>query len=105
MSQGAGAMKVGVPKEVKNNEYRVAITPAGVHELARNGHEVFIEAGAGIGSSLPDSDFTAARAEILSTADEGGATRGPIFKGKGPVAGAHRPVPPGHVPSSHPRPP
>ena len=42
-------MKVGVPAEVKNNEFRVAITPAGVHELARAGHEVFIEAGAGAG--------------------------------------------------------
>ena len=52
-------MKVGVPKEVKNHEYRVAITPAGVHELTRSGHEVFVEAGAGDGSSLPDDDFTA----------------------------------------------
>ena len=43
-------MKVAIPREVKNNEYRVAITPSGVHELARNGHEVFIETGAGVGS-------------------------------------------------------
>ena len=42
--RGLAAMKVGVPKEVKNHEYRVAITPAGVHELVRGGHEVFIEA-------------------------------------------------------------
>ncbi|MGD9962243.1 MAG: alanine dehydrogenase, partial [Nocardioides sp.] len=44
-------MKVGVPKEVKNNEFRVAITPAGVNELVSHGHEVFVEAGAGVGSS------------------------------------------------------
>ena len=60
-------MKVGVPREVKNHEYRVAITPAGVHELVRDGHEVFIEAGAGEGSSLPDEDFTAAGAAYDQT--------------------------------------
>src|SRR5579875_1635153 len=64
------SMKVGVPREVKNREYRVAITPAGVHELARHGHEVVIEAGAGAGSSIPDEDFTAAGAKILPTADD-----------------------------------
>ena len=58
-------MKVGVPKETKDSEYRVAITPAGVHELARGGHQVIIEAGAGEGSSIPDEDFTAAGAKIL----------------------------------------
>ena len=50
-------MKVGVPREIKNHEYRVAITPAGVHELVRGGHQVLIEAGAGEGSSIPDEDF------------------------------------------------
>ena len=55
-------MKVGVPKEVKNHEYRVAITPAGVHELTRSGHEVFIERDAGTGSSIPDGDFVTAGA-------------------------------------------
>jgi alanine dehydrogenase len=79
-------MKVGVPKEVKNHEYRVAITPAGVHELARNGHEVFIEAGAGTGSSLPDSDFSAAGATILATAEQVWATGDLILKVKEPVA-------------------
>ena len=54
-------MKIGVPAEVKNNEFRVAITPAGVHELARAGHEVFVEAGAGEGSSLPDDVFAAVK--------------------------------------------
>ena len=50
-------MKVGVPKEIKNHEYRVAITPAGVHELVRDGHEVFLERDAGAGSRMPDADF------------------------------------------------
>ena len=45
-------MKVGVPKEVKNHEYRVAITPVGVHELTAHGHQVFVERGAGLGSAL-----------------------------------------------------
>ena len=53
-------MKVGIPKEIKNHEYRVAITPAGVHELVRAGHQVFVEGDAGIGSSNPDDDYTAA---------------------------------------------
>ena len=47
-------MRVGVPKEVKNNEYRVAITPIGVHELVAHGHEVVIQAGAGVGSQIAD---------------------------------------------------
>jgi alanine dehydrogenase len=63
-------MKVGVPAEVANNEFRVAITPAGVHELARAGHEVFVEAGAGAGSSLPDEEFAAAGATILPAPDD-----------------------------------
>ena len=63
-------MKVGIPREVKNNEYRVAITPAGVHELTRAGHEVFVEQGAGLGSSMPDAEFVAAGANILPTADD-----------------------------------
>jgi alanine dehydrogenase len=62
---GRSSMKVGIPKEIKDNEYRVAITPAGVHELARGGHQVAIEAGAGEGSSIPDEDFTAAAGELI----------------------------------------
>ena len=59
-------MRVGIPKEIKNHEYRVAATPAGVHELVTNGHEVVIEAGAGVGSSIPDSEFVAAGAQMLA---------------------------------------
>jgi alanine dehydrogenase len=79
-------MKVGVPKEVKNHEYRVAITPAGAHELVRNGHEVFIQQGAGEGSSIPDADFVGAGAEILPTADDIWQTGDLILKVKEPVA-------------------
>jgi site-specific recombinase XerC len=50
-------MRIGVPSEVKDNEYRVAVTPAGVRELALSGHEVLIQKGAGDGSSIPDDAF------------------------------------------------
>ena len=79
-------MKVGVPKEVKNHEYRVAMTPAGVHELVRDGHEVYVEQHAGVGSSIPDEDFVAAGATILPSADEVWQTGELILKVKEPVA-------------------
>ena len=79
-------MKVGVPRELKNNEYRVAITPSGVHELVRNGHEVFVEKDAGAGSSLSDEQYVAAGATILPTADEVWATGDLILKVKEPIA-------------------
>ncbi|GAA1988141.1 alanine dehydrogenase [Kitasatospora viridis] len=78
--------KVGIPREVKNHEYRVAITPAGVHELVRNGHEVYIEDGAGIGSSIPNEEYVAAGATILGTADEVWATADLLLKVKEPIA-------------------
>jgi alanine dehydrogenase len=62
-------MRVGVPTEIKNNEYRVAITPTGVAELTRRGHHVFIQAGAGEGSAISDADFKSAGAEIISGAE------------------------------------
>jgi alanine dehydrogenase len=79
-------MKVGVPREIKNHEYRVAITPAGAHELVRDGHEVFLEAGAGVGSSIPDSDYAAAGAKILPTADDVWLAGDLILKVKEPIA-------------------
>ncbi len=78
-------MKVGVPKELKNHEYRVAITPAGVHELSRAGHQVFIEEDAGTGSAIPDADFVAAGATMLPTADDVWATSELVLKVKEPV--------------------
>ncbi|HKE64324.1 MAG TPA: alanine dehydrogenase, partial [Micromonosporaceae bacterium] len=79
-------MKVGIPREVKNHEYRVAITPAGVHEFVRHGHDVFIETGAGLGSSITDDEFTAAGAKILATADDVWETGDLILKVKEPIA-------------------
>jgi alanine dehydrogenase len=79
-------MRVGVPREVKNREYRVAITPAGVTELTRAGHEVLVEKGAGEGSSIPDEDFTAAGARILGSADDVWADADLLLKVKEPVA-------------------
>ncbi len=79
-------MKVGVPKEVKNHEYRVAITPSGAHELVRHGHDVYIQQDAGTGSSIPDTDFVAAGAKILPTADDVWQTGDLILKVKEPVA-------------------
>jgi alanine dehydrogenase len=79
-------VKVGIPREVKNHEYRVAITPAGVFELAKNGHEVYIEKDAGAGSSIPDAEYVAAGATILPTADDVWATGDLILKVKEPIA-------------------
>jgi len=79
-------VKVGIPSEVKNNEYRVAITPAGVHELSRNGHEVYVEVDAGVGSSITNEDYATAGAKILPTAAEVWATGDLILKVKEPIA-------------------
>src|SRR5919206_1713100 len=79
-------MKVGVPREVKNNEYRVAITPAGVNELTRHGHDVYIEREAGVGSAIRDEDFVAAGARILDTADDVWGTADLVLKVKEPIA-------------------
>ncbi len=62
-------MKVGVPTEIKTDEYRVSLTPAGVRELTDHGHEVFVQTGAGDGSAIPDSDYTAQGATILPDAE------------------------------------
>ena len=63
-------MRVGVPAETKADEYRVALTPAGVRELVTHGHEVLVEAGAGEGSGFPDADFTRQGARIAREAGE-----------------------------------
>jgi alanine dehydrogenase len=79
-------MKIGVPKEVKNHEYRVALTPVGAHELTEHGHEVYVEKDAGAGSLIPDEEYVAAGARILQDVDEvwGGADL--VLKVKEPVA-------------------
>jgi alanine dehydrogenase len=78
-------MKVGVPKEIKIHEYRVAITPAGVHEFVRNGHEVLIEHEAGTGVSIPDEEFVAAGARIVDKADDVWSEADLVLKVKEPV--------------------
>jgi alanine dehydrogenase len=83
-NQGA-IVRVGIPTEIKNNEYRVAITPAGVSELVRRGHEVLIQTGAGDGSAISDIDFTAAGAQIVDTADEVWAQADLLLKVKEPI--------------------
>ncbi|WP_106400798.1 alanine dehydrogenase [Actinocorallia populi] len=79
-------MKIGVPKEVKNHEYRVAITPIGVRELTSRGHEVCLERGAGAGSSIGDEQYVAAGATLLDGADDVWGTADLVLKVKEPVA-------------------
>jgi alanine dehydrogenase len=79
-------MRVGVPREVKNREYRVALTPAGVTELVRAGHTVLVERGAGEGSSIPDADFAGVGATIVADADDVWADADLLLKVKEPVA-------------------
>jgi len=79
-------MNVGVPKELKNNENRIAIVPAGVHELVRAGHRVGIERDAGLGSGITDAEFAAAGAEILPRAADVWAAAELILKVKEPLA-------------------
>lgn len=79
-------MNIGVPKEIKNNEFRVAITPSGVREFVKHGHQVFIEADAGSGSAISDADYQNVGATILSTADELWTKSDLILKVKEPIA-------------------
>jgi alanine dehydrogenase len=81
----ANAVIVGIPTEVKNNEFRVAMTPPGVHELVRNGHEVVIQQGAGAGSSIADTEFAAAGAQIVEKADDVWESADLVLKVKEPV--------------------
>ncbi|SIT78282.1 alanine dehydrogenase [Microbacterium sp. RU33B] len=83
-------MRIGVPTEIKNNEYRVALTPAGVHDLAAAGHEVVVQRGAGDGSSMPDAEYAAAGAVMVETADEVWATAELLLKVKEPIASEYR---------------
>jgi alanine dehydrogenase len=78
-------MIIGVPKEIKANENRVALTPAGALELVKRGHKVYVETGAGIGSGFEDSDYLEAGAQILGSADEVWAIAEMIMKVKEPI--------------------
>jgi alanine dehydrogenase len=79
-------MLIGVPKEIKTHEYRVALVPAGVIELKKHGHEVIIEKGAGLGSSFPDELYVEAGAGIVDTAQEVWQRADMIMKVKEPIS-------------------
>ena len=79
-------MIIGVPSEVKADEWRVAITPAGVRELTSAGHTVCVQQGAGAGSSMPDADFARTGAKILDSSEEVWAAADLVCKVKEPIA-------------------
>jgi alanine dehydrogenase len=79
-------MRIGVPREIKNNEFRVAMTPAGVHQLVDAGHQVFVQTNAGAGSKITDADFEVAGAKVIDLADELWAQSELVVKVKEPVA-------------------
>ena len=83
-------MRVGVPKEIKNHEYRVGLTPASVAELVAAGHEVFVETKAGKGIDCPDGAYEKAGATILPTAAEVFAKRRHDREGQGAAAAGNR---------------
>jgi alanine dehydrogenase len=80
------AVRIAVPREIKRHEYRVALTPAGVHELVGRGHDVFVETGAGVGSSISDQEYVTAGAKILATAEDTWAEGELVLKVKEPIA-------------------
>jgi alanine dehydrogenase len=79
-------VRIAVPREIKKHEYRVALTPAGVHELTGRGHDVFVETGAGLGSAITDEEYLAAGAKVLATAGETWAEGDLVLKVKEPIA-------------------
>ena len=79
-------MKIGIPKEIKNNENRVGMTLAGVAELVKHGHEVYVQHTAGVNSGFPDDAYTAVGATILATIEEVYAIADMIVKVKEPIA-------------------
>ncbi|MGG4304552.1 alanine dehydrogenase [Bacillus wiedmannii] len=78
-------MRIGIPTEIKNNENRVAMTPAGAVHLVQNGHEVFVQKGAGIGSGFTDEEYVQAGAKLVETAEEAW-NQDMVMKVKEPVA-------------------
>ncbi len=85
VSRKEGIVRIGVPTEVKNHEYRVALTPAGVNELVGHGHSVLIQEGAGLGSSIPDEEFVAAGATIRPDAETTWGEAEMVLKVKEPI--------------------
>ncbi|MFN2111455.1 MAG: alanine dehydrogenase [Anaerolineae bacterium] len=83
-------MIIGIPKEIKDNEYRVSMTPSGAHQLNEHGHTVLVETGAGEGSYFSDEDFAAAGAQIVSSAQEVWTQANMIVKVKEPLPGEYK---------------
>jgi len=90
-------MIIGVPKEIKNNENRVGMTPAGVAELVRNGHTVYVQASAGVNSGFPDDEYIAVGAKMLPTIEETYAVAEMIVKVKEPIAPEYKLIKKGQV--------
>ena len=90
-------MRVGVPSEVKNHEYRVAITPSGVHEFTRHGHEVVVQSGAGVGSTITDDEFVAAGAKIADDHEQVWSEAEMILKVKEPIEVEYDRMQPGQI--------
>jgi alanine dehydrogenase len=83
-------MIIGVPKEIKNNEFRVAMTASGVHELVGQGHTVLLERGAGVGSSISDDEYAVAGARLVDTAAEAWNGADMVIKVKEPIAAEYQ---------------
>src|SRR6185369_15360636 len=79
-------MKIGLPKEIKDNEYRVGLTPAGVHALVGAGHTVFVQSAAGEGSGFPDEQYVKAGGKMVETADDAWGEGDMVVKVKEPIA-------------------
>ncbi len=90
-------MIVGVPKEVKDNEFRVAVTPEGARELVRTGHDVLVEDGAGDGSNIPQDRYERAGATIAASADDVWSKADLILKVKEPIQGEYDRLRPGQI--------
>ncbi|HCL90026.1 MAG TPA: alanine dehydrogenase [Candidatus Atribacteria bacterium] len=90
-------MIIGVPKEIKNNEYRVAITPAGVKSLVNKGHQVIIEKDAGVGSAICDEDYVKAGAKIINNAKDVFTNSEMIIKVKEPLEVEYEYLKPGQI--------
>ena len=91
------AMIIGVPKEIKNNENRVALTPAGVMELTRRGHEVYVQSTAGVNSGFSDEEYVAQGAKILPTIEDVYAIAEMIVKVKEPIAPEYKLIRKGQI--------
>jgi alanine dehydrogenase len=90
-------MLIGVPKEIKDNEYRVGLIPSSVQELVHHGHKLIVESGAGLGAGLTDADYAAAGAALADTAEEIFATADMVVKVKEPLASERKQLRPGQI--------